>query len=110
MQPHPAFERSGDDLLAKVQITLSEALLGFSRILLTHLDGRGIEMTSPPGKVIRPRDTIIFRGEGMPHFKNQDTKGDLYVIFDVEFPSANWAGSADLKVRTLVSLGFDGSE
>lgn len=95
LQPHPAFERSGNDLLAKVQITLSEALLGFSRILLTHLDGRGIEVTSPPGKIIRPRDTIILRGEGMPHYKNQDLKGDLYVIFDVEFPDGNWATSVD---------------
>jgi DnaJ family protein A protein 2 len=38
-QPHAAFERSETDLLAKVKITLSEALMGFSRILLTHLDG-----------------------------------------------------------------------
>ncbi|KAL5485907.1 hypothetical protein ACEPAI_6950 [Sanghuangporus weigelae] len=95
LQPHSSFERSGNDLLAKVKITLSEALLGFSRILLTHLDGRGIEVTSPPGKVIQPKDTIVLRGEGMPHYKNQDLKGDLYVIFDVEFPDTNWALSVD---------------
>jgi DnaJ family protein A protein 2 len=39
-QRHPTFERSDVDLLTKVKITLSEALTGFSRILLTHLDGQ----------------------------------------------------------------------
>jgi DnaJ-class molecular chaperone len=37
---HSTFERSDVDLLTKVKITLSEALMGFSRILLTHLDGK----------------------------------------------------------------------
>lgn len=103
LKPHPSFERSGNDLLAKVQITLSEALLGFSRILLTHLDGRGIEITNSPGKIIKPRDTIVIRGEGMPHYKNADLKGDLYIIFDVEFPDENWASSVDRGVRILSS-------
>ena len=101
---HESFERSGNDLLAKVQITLSEALLGFSRILLTHLDGRGIEVTSPLGKIIRPKDTIVLRGEGMPQYRNQDLRGDLYVIFDVEFPDSNWASSVDKEVRSVFSL------
>lgn len=96
---HESFERSGNDLLAKVQITLSESLLGFSRILITHLDGRGLQVSSPPGKIIRPGDTIILRGEGMPHYKNQDVKGDLYVVFDVEFPSDDWLKAADHKVH-----------
>lgn len=104
LQPHSSFERSGNDLLAKVQITLSEALLGFSRILLTHLDGRGIEVTSPLGKIIRPKDTIVLRGEGMPQYRNQDLRGDLYVIFDVEFPDSNWASSVDKEVRSVFSL------
>ncbi|KAI5122537.1 hypothetical protein M0805_005264 [Coniferiporia weirii] len=95
LEPHDAFERSGNDLLAKVQITLSEALLGFDRILLTHLDGRGIQVASPPGKIIRPRDTIVLRDEGMPHYKSPDTKGDLYIVFDIEFPEDSWSKSVD---------------
>jgi len=38
--PHESFERSGNDLLTNITITLSEALLGFSRIIPTHIDGR----------------------------------------------------------------------
>ncbi|KAI6122172.1 hypothetical protein EDD16DRAFT_1894626 [Pisolithus croceorrhizus] len=92
---HPSFERSGSDLLMNVKITLSEALLGFSRILLTHLDGRGIRVSSPPGKVINPGQTIKLRGEGMPTFKNPDNKGDLYIVLDVEMPDAGWLRSVD---------------
>lgn len=98
MQRHESFERSGNDLLAKVKITLSEALLGFSRIVLTHLDGKGLKVSSPPDKVIKTGDTIVLKGEGMPHFRHPDIKGDLYIVFDVEFPSSDWLNAVDRKV------------
>ncbi|KAG6333685.1 hypothetical protein ID866_5403 [Astraeus odoratus] len=92
---HPSFVRSGSDLLTNVKITLSEALLGFSRILLTHLDGRGVFVSSPSGKIITPGQTIKLRGEGMPTFKNPDHKGDLYIVLEVEMPDAVWLRSID---------------
>ena len=99
--PHDSFERSGNDLLTHVTITLSEALMGFSRILVTHLDGRGIKVSSPPGKIIKPDDTIVLRGEGMPVHKRPDTKGDLYILFDVEMPDAQWLKTVDTNVRIM---------
>jgi len=98
--PHESFERNGNDLLTHVTITLSEALLGFSRIILTHLDGRGIKFSSPPGKIMKPNDAIVLRGEGMPVHKQPDEKGNLYVIFDIEMPTADWLTTLDTKVRT----------
>ncbi|KAJ7722753.1 hypothetical protein DFH07DRAFT_856632 [Mycena maculata] len=99
---HESFERSGSDLLTNVTITLSEALFGFSRILITHLDGRGIQVTSPPGKIIKHADTIVLRGEGMPVYKQPDTKGDLYLTFTIEMPDDEWLKTVDRK--TLLSL------
>ncbi|KAI0032533.1 DnaJ-domain-containing protein [Vararia minispora EC-137] len=96
MQPHETFERSGNDLLTTVQITLSEALLGFDRILITHLDGRGIKVASPPNKVIKPQQTIILRGEGMPTYKTPDVKGDLYIILEIEMPSDHFMRSINI--------------
>ncbi|KAF8842070.1 DnaJ-domain-containing protein [Paxillus ammoniavirescens] len=93
--PHASLERSGSDLLATVKITLSEALLGFSRILITHLDGRGISVSSPPGKIVTPAQTIKLRGEGMPTFKNPDQKGDLYIVLEIEMPDAQWLQGVD---------------
>ncbi|KAK7032870.1 DNAj-like protein subfamily a member 2-like protein [Favolaschia claudopus] len=102
LTPHESFERSGNDLLTNVTITLSEALFGFSRILITHLDGRGIQVTSPPGKIIKPSDTIILRGEGMPVHKQPNNKGDLYLTFTIEMPDEEWLKTVDQK--TLLSL------
>ncbi|KAL6302474.1 DnaJ-domain-containing protein [Sparassis latifolia] len=92
---HDSFERTGNDLLTTVHVTLSEALLGFSRILITHLDGRGVHVSSPPGKIIKPGDSIVLRGEGMPVYKNPDQKGNLYVVLEVDMPDETWIKAVD---------------
>jgi DnaJ homolog subfamily A member 2 len=97
-QRHTSFERSGSDLLATVSITLSEALLGFDRILIHHLDGRGVRVASPRGKVITSGMTIILRNEGMPTYKNPDARGNLYVVMQLEMPSEDWMSTVDHKV------------
>lgn len=91
---HPVFRRAGPDLTADLQITLAEALAGFSRVVLKHLDGRGIELTHPkkPGDILSPGQVLKIAGEGMP-FKKSDARGDLYLIVDVIFPDNAWAPS-----------------
>jgi DnaJ family protein A protein 2 len=85
-------------LLATVSITLSEALLGFDRILINHLDGRGVRVASPKGKVITSGMVITLRNEGMPTYKNPDSRGNLYIVLNVEMPSEDWMNSVDHKV------------
>jgi len=101
-KPHDSFQRSGNDLLTEASITLSEALLGFSRILITHLDGRGVKVTSPPGKVIKPDATLVLKGEGMPIHKRPESKGDLYIVLHIEMPSETWMQSIDKKALEVV--------
>ncbi|GAM88978.1 hypothetical protein ANO11243_070120 [Dothideomycetidae sp. 11243] len=88
---HDTFVRAGADLSADIEIDLSEALTGFSRVVLTHLDGRGIKVSvnQPAGKVIRPDDVLLVRGEGMP-VKRSDERGDLYLVVKVKFPADGW--------------------
>ncbi|KAG5460871.1 MAG: DnaJ C terminal domain-containing protein [Olpidium bornovanus] len=103
-KPHPTFQREGADLLANVTVSLSEALTGFSRVVLTHLDGRGIHASSPAGSVIRPGDVRVVREEGMPvHRRGTSARGDLYLKFFVEFPEPNWV-PADLlsQLRSIL--------
>src|SRR5579859_4095369 len=76
---HPVFERLGPNVRAKLHITLREALCGFDKVVLTTLDGRGLRINHPPGKVIRPKDTYKIVGEGMPVGKKSDEKGDLFL-------------------------------
>ncbi|KAL1969728.1 hypothetical protein VTN77DRAFT_8281 [Rasamsonia byssochlamydoides] len=92
--PHPVFRRAGADLTAPLEITLAEALAGFSRVVLKHLDGRGIELTHPkkPGAVLRPGQVLKIPGEGMPH-KRSDARGDLYLVVEVKFPDDKWTPS-----------------
>ncbi|KAL2760904.1 hypothetical protein ACRALDRAFT_1038147 [Sodiomyces alcalophilus JCM 7366] len=88
-ESHDVFTRLGHDLSAELTVTLAEALSGFSRVVLTHLDGRGIHITRPRGKVLRPGDVLKVPGEGMP-LKRGDTKGDLYLVTKVVFPEDGW--------------------
>ncbi|KAI7897526.1 DnaJ C terminal domain-containing protein [Cokeromyces recurvatus] len=87
---HEVFKRKGNDLLVKVKISLTEALCGFDRVIITHLDGRGIQVKQPAGKVIKPGMIKRIPNEGMPTYKRPDTHGDLYIEFDVEFPPDNF--------------------
>lgn len=86
-QPHDIFNRAGPDLQATLEITLAEALTGFNRTAITHLDGRGIQLSHPQveGEIMRPGQVIKVKGEGMP-YKRSDAKGDLYLIVDIQFP------------------------
>lgn len=87
---HETFHRAGQDLSADLKITLAEALCGFSRVVLKHLDGRGISITYPKGRVLRPDQILKVEGEGMP-MKKTDAKGDLYLLVKIQFPEDNWA-------------------
>lgn len=76
---------------------MADALTGFSKLVTPHLDGRGVKVVTPKGKVIRPGDYIKIIGEGMPKyaekrswFSRSEGKGDLYIKLDIEFPSDNW--------------------
>ena len=102
---HDVFDRAGADLSAHIEITLAEALCGFSRVVLKHLDGRGIEITHPQthGDVMRPNQVLKVAGEGMP-YKRSDTFGDLYLQVDVKFPEDGWASDSAVlqKLRDML--------
>ena len=84
---HDTFRRAGSDLTAEIDISLAEALCGFDRVVVKHLDGRGIQLKHPKseGAIIRPQEVLKVNGEGMPH-KRGDAKGDLFLIVNIEFP------------------------
>lgn len=102
---HKTFRRAGADLSAVLEVTLAEAICGFSRIVLTHLDGRGIEITHPKkkGDILRPGQVLKVPGEGMP-YKRSDTHGDLYLIVEIKFPEDGWAADPAVlnKLRDIL--------
>lgn len=106
--PHDTFARAGADLQAELKVSLAEALTGFKRVVLTHLDGRGVmlEVKQPAGRILRPGEILKVQGEGMP-IKRSDAKGDLYLIVDVEFPEDGWLREEATiqKIRDVLPKG-----
>lgn len=89
---HPVFKRKGADLLVNKTLSLHEALCGFEW-KIEHLDGRNLIVRSRPGEIIQPETSDrrpfvkIIPNEGMPSHGNPFVKGNLYVLFTVEFPT-----------------------
>ncbi|KAF2236246.1 DnaJ domain-containing protein [Viridothelium virens] len=100
--PHEKFRRAGPDLKAELNVTLAEALTGFNRVFLTHLDGRGIQINLPRGQLMRPDQILKVAGEGMP-LKKSDQKGDLYLLVKIKFPEDGWL-TDDASVQKLREL------
>jgi DnaJ-class molecular chaperone len=83
-QPHPRFERRGNDLHVRVKLPLVTALTGgTARVQMP--DGRSLSLpiSAPP---VQPGAARLVVGEGMPISKGGG-KGDLHVTFDVAFPA-----------------------
>jgi DnaJ family protein A protein 2 len=82
---HEKFKRKGADLVITEDLTLSEALCGFTRTI-THLDGRILKIEMPAGSVVKQDAVKVVNGEGMPFHGNPFTKGRLFVHFTIAFP------------------------
>ena len=100
------FARLGDHLVVELELTLSEALLGFERPL-AHLDGTTLRVSNTylpsaaaaskdnlhqqkqdrGSTVIRPGEFRKVTGKGMPKRGLPGQFGDLYIRFAVAFPS-----------------------
>ncbi|ETO15979.1 chaperone protein DNAJ [Reticulomyxa filosa] len=83
---HPHFVRKENDLLTTVDLTLTQALLGFD-LNIEHLDGRWINV------LFMKHNDITHFGmerkypkEGMPIHNTPSHFGSLFITFDVIFP------------------------
>ena len=93
---HELFKRKGADLLVTKDISLNQALTGFTW-KVKHLDGRQVVIKTRPGQIIECETTdaesgrtlpfiTMVKDEGMPSLGNPFVKGNLYIAFHVKFP------------------------
>ncbi|CAH0752907.1 unnamed protein product [Bemisia tabaci] len=104
VKPHETFKlkfRDSTDLCMEHSITITEALCGFS-FSVKHLDGRVLHIKQPSDSVVKPGETRVVVGEGMPQYRNPYEKGNLIISFNVTFPENYFADEA--KLKTLESL------
>lgn len=98
---HSLFKRQGLDLFCTVKVELLTALAGGS-FTLNHLDGRQLLCQIEAGEVIKPGDCRVIPGEGFPEHKRLHNRGDIFVQFDVEFPTSHWTNSETIKLLEKV--------
>jgi len=93
VQPHPFFDRRGDDLYTTVPITVTEATLG-AKIEVPTIDGRSL-LRVPPGT--NSGQKLRLREKGVPSVRNPKQRGDQYIELQVMVPKP-----VDERVRELL--------
>jgi DnaJ-class molecular chaperone len=82
VQPHPTFERDGDDLRVKVPTPLYTAILG-GEVMVPTPRGSRLALKVPPETANGQR--IRLAGQGMPRVSRSE-RGDLYAEITVQLP------------------------
>lgn len=85
-KPHPLFKRDGADIRHTAKISLKEALTCNFVVKVPTLTGEFVNL--PIKDIVKPTTTKRIVGKGLPHIKEPNRKGDLYVHFDIQFPSS----------------------
>ncbi|XP_066593134.1 dnaJ homolog shv [Prorops nasuta] len=98
-QPHPIFERIGDDLYTNITISMQDALIGFT-MEISHLDGH--KVTIKRDKVTKPSARMRIKGEGMPNYENNNLHGTLFITFDVAFPDTAFTDEHKEEIKKLL--------
>lgn len=81
VQPHPLFERDGDNIFCQVPITFTQAALG-SEVTIPTLKGKS-NVTIPAGT--QSGQVFRLRGQGIPNVHGHGV-GDLLVEVGIEVP------------------------
>jgi molecular chaperone DnaJ len=93
VEPHPFFERRGDDLYTVVPVTVSEASLG-AKVEVPTIDGRS-QVRIPPGTNCGKK--LRLREKGAPSSRHSGKRGDQIVEVQVVVPKPE-----DERVRNLL--------
>lgn len=83
VRPHKYFVRSGEDLYVQIPISMTQAALGLD-VDVKNLEGESVRINIPAG--IQNGKIIRVRNQGLPRYKNVNSKGDMYVKVQIETP------------------------
>jgi molecular chaperone DnaJ len=98
VEPHPVFERKGDNVYVKVPVTIAEASLG-AKVEVPTIDGPST-IKIPPGT--QSGQKLRLRGKGAPSLRGE-ARGDQFVEVQVVVPKVADERSKEL-LRELARL------
>jgi len=98
VEPHPVFERRGDNIYVKLPVTISEAALG-AKVEVPTIDGPST-IKIPPGTQNGQR--LRLRGKGTPSLRG-NVRGDQFVEVQVVVPRVADERSKEI-LRELAKL------
>lgn len=81
---HPRFKRTGADLHTTAEINLTTAVLG-GELVVDTLQGK-VKLKVAP--LTQNGTRVKLKGQGMPVYKQEGQRGDLYVTFQVKLPTS----------------------
>ncbi|MDR3037516.1 MAG: molecular chaperone DnaJ [Coriobacteriales bacterium] len=102
VEPHKQFQREGDHLHIRRQISITQAALGAIIDIDSILKDETVEVEIPEGC---QNDQIVrVRSKGLPRFR-KDTRGDLYVHMEVVIPRGLNKHQKELLEEFALELG-----
>uniref|UniRef100_A0A8R1HYP9 DnaJ_C domain-containing protein n=1 Tax=Caenorhabditis japonica TaxID=281687 RepID=A0A8R1HYP9_CAEJA len=69
-----------------IKLSVNKALCGYN-FHIKHLDGHPLILRGKPGDIIKPGTVKGVVGKGIPNKKYPELQGNLFVEFDVGFPT-----------------------
>ncbi len=91
VEPHPLFNRDGENLYHRTRISFIQAILG-DEIKVPTIDSE-TTLTIPPGT--QPNTNFRIKGKGMPVLERRE-RGNLYVLVEIEIPARLTKGQQEL--------------
>jgi len=108
VKPHKIFNRIQADLAIAKEITLVEALCGYSFTIRSVNGEDWLKIESKPGHVTQPSEVIKINGQGLPQKGNRNTRGNLFVRFCVVLPKHNsFTPKATKELKKLLKVKYD---
>lgn len=108
IQEHEFFERDGDDLHARANVSIVQATLGASIEIDGIFEGEKVKVRIPEG--LQNDQVVRVKGHGMPRFRNKDSRGDMYVHVTVVVPKKVTKKQRELLEKLAHEMGEDVAE
>ena len=107
IQPHEFFERDGDDLHCRANVSIVQASLGAEVEVDGIFENEKVTVRIPEG--LQNGQTVRCKGFGMPRLRS-DARGDLYVHVTVSVPKKLTKKQRELLEQLAHEFGEDVAE